>query len=239
MKTETITAQPISSAYDWREIGKILALFYSPLLPLVATMVVWVLIDKDSVKQMMTVDMTNVLVTAAVLIGMLLVLKYISVRNKIYELTWVAFGLKKAPVGRSIKYFLGFFGMVVITILALAVVAVLLLGDKVAEPASAMRGTKTVLNWVFLLAGGVIIGPISEEIVFRGVLFGFLHERHRFIVAAILSSLVFMLIHLNPVAFVTALPLGLYLCFMYKRLGSIVPGMVVHMLWNFMVTMIK
>ncbi len=80
----------------------------------------------------------------------------------------------------------------------------------------------------------VIAAPISEEICFRGMLYGGLRERWPRIAAALLAGLIFGALH--ALTGLSAVPplvaFGVVLCLHYERTGSIVPGMVVHMLNN-------
>jgi CAAX protease family protein len=79
-----------------------------------------------------------------------------------------------------------------------------------------------------------IAAPICEETLFRGFLFGGLRERLPRIAAALLSALVFGGLH----AFtgISAVPplvfFGFVLALLYERTGSIVPGILLHMLNN-------
>lgn len=75
---------------------------------------------------------------------------------------------------------------------------------------------------------------IAEEICFRGMLFGGLRERMPKVPAALIAGLVFGALH----AFtgISAVPpliaLGFVFCLLYEKTGSIVPGMLLHMLNN-------
>jgi membrane protease YdiL (CAAX protease family) len=75
---------------------------------------------------------------------------------------------------------------------------------------------------------------IAEEICFRGMLFGGLRERLPKVPAALIGGLVFGALH----AFtgISAVPpliaLGFVFCLLYEKTGSIVPGMLLHMLNN-------
>jgi membrane protease YdiL (CAAX protease family) len=80
----------------------------------------------------------------------------------------------------------------------------------------------------------VIAAPISEEICFRGMLFGGLRERLPRLAAALLAGLVFGGLH--ALTGITAVPpliaFGLVLSLLYEKTGSIVPCIVLHMLNN-------
>ncbi|HEX6752701.1 MAG TPA: type II CAAX endopeptidase family protein [Solirubrobacterales bacterium] len=80
----------------------------------------------------------------------------------------------------------------------------------------------------------VIAAPISEELCFRGMLYGGLRERWPRIAAALLAGLIFGALH--ALTGLSAVPplvaFGFVLCLLYERTGSIVPGIVLHMLNN-------
>ena len=80
----------------------------------------------------------------------------------------------------------------------------------------------------------VIAAPVSEEICFRGMLFGGLRRRYPRVAAALLSALIFGGLHaltgLSAVAPLIAF--GFILCLLYEKTGSIVPGIILHMLNN-------
>jgi uncharacterized protein len=82
----------------------------------------------------------------------------------------------------------------------------------------------------------VAAAPISEEIFFRGFLFGGLRRRLPFVVAAVISAAIFGAFHYTGTGSVTLLPqlaaLGLVQAWIYERTGSIVPTIGVHMLNN-------
>jgi CAAX protease family protein len=80
----------------------------------------------------------------------------------------------------------------------------------------------------------VIAAPISEEVCFRGMLYGGLRERWPRLAAALLSGLIFGGLH--ALTGLTAVPplivFGFLLSLLYEKTGSIVPGILLHMLNN-------
>jgi membrane protease YdiL (CAAX protease family) len=80
----------------------------------------------------------------------------------------------------------------------------------------------------------VIAASVSEEVCFRGMLFGGLRERMPRLAAALLSAVVFGALH--AVTGLSAVPpliaFGFILALLYEKTGSIVPGIVLHMLNN-------
>jgi len=83
---------------------------------------------------------------------------------------------------------------------------------------------------VFLAAA--IIGPICEEIFFRGYIFTAACRTYGAGPALALSSILFALAHLNLAAFVPILLIGSIFAFVYWRTGSLVPSMVAHVMNN-------
>jgi membrane protease YdiL (CAAX protease family) len=80
----------------------------------------------------------------------------------------------------------------------------------------------------------VLAAPISEEVCFRGMLFGGLRTRMPRIAAALVSALVFGALH--ALTGLSAVPplifFGFVLALLYEKTGSIVPGILLHMLNN-------
>jgi membrane protease YdiL (CAAX protease family) len=80
----------------------------------------------------------------------------------------------------------------------------------------------------------VLAAPICEEVLFRGMLFGGLRERLPRIGAALVSGVVFGGLHATTG--ISAVPpliiFGILLALLYERTGSILPGILVHMLNN-------
>lgn len=77
-----------------------------------------------------------------------------------------------------------------------------------------------------------VIGPIAEELLFRGVVYATLRHRTRRWVAMAASGAVFSLIHTNLIGFVPILCLGWLLAYLYERTGSLLVPMAVHMVHN-------
>jgi uncharacterized protein len=77
-----------------------------------------------------------------------------------------------------------------------------------------------------------LLAPVVEELMFRGMLFGWLAGRWGGGVAAGVSSLVFAAAHLEPAHVVLVLPLGLLFGWLRWRTGSLLPSMVSHIVNN-------
>lgn len=109
-----------------------------------------------------------------------------------------------------------------------------------------------------VIAVVVVIGPACEELIFRGGIFNGLQNlgdrlssslsksnpetapdgQHRYsfgasaIIAAVLSSVFFALLHLEPVILPTLFVFALVLCYIFRKTGSLLPCFVAHATFN-------
>ncbi len=83
-----------------------------------------------------------------------------------------------------------------------------------------------------MLAIGVV-GPITEEYVFReAIQGGMLRNGVRPWIACVVSALVFGIIHMNPAQIPFAFMVGLAFAYVYYRTRSIIPVMICHIINN-------
>ncbi len=96
--------------------------------------------------------------------------------------------------------------------------------EKYNDLAQYIMGGNLVLN---LLAVG-IIGPIFEEILFRGLIFGELRKISRVRAALFIQAVLFGVYHLDIIQGSYAVLIGLLLGYVYYRSNSIIAPMIVH-----------
>lgn len=78
----------------------------------------------------------------------------------------------------------------------------------------------------------VVLAPVFEEIMFRGYLFGRLRARHTFWVSAVVTSLVFAVVHMQLNVGIDVFILSMFMCYARERFGSVYPAILMHMLKN-------
>lgn len=94
----------------------------------------------------------------------------------------------------------------------------------------------------------VVLAPVAEELLFRGLIFGWLQEKN-VLLGYILSTLLFAAIHVVQyiglysvehifVALVMYLPAGLCFAWAYQRSGSIISPILIHAINNFLAFLI-
>ncbi|HEX2267153.1 MAG TPA: CPBP family intramembrane glutamic endopeptidase, partial [Actinomycetota bacterium] len=78
----------------------------------------------------------------------------------------------------------------------------------------------------------VVVAPIGEEIFFRGFLHKALRRRLPMWGAAVLSSILFGLVHVHPLLIPALFVVGLGLALLYERQQSLLAPVVAHATFN-------
>lgn len=86
-------------------------------------------------------------------------------------------------------------------------------------------------NILFILIPA-IIAPILEEIIFRKILFGTFYKKMNFFIAALLSSLIFAVLHLDFTHLLIYATMGFVFAFLYVQTKRIIVPIIVHMAIN-------
>lgn len=86
-------------------------------------------------------------------------------------------------------------------------------------------------SWPGIVAISVF-GPVLEEMLFRGAITKRLLQHYSPVSAILLSALVFGVFHINPPQVVGAFLSGILLAWLYYKTGSLIPGIIVHVLNN-------
>ncbi len=117
----------------------------------------------------------------------------------------------------------------VVAYLAIAIVYANVIGEPKQKDIAESFGTLPVQ--ILLI---VVAAPVSEEVCFRGMLYGGLREKLPRFAAALIGGLVFGGLHaLTGLSAVPPLMVfGVVLCLLYEKTGSIWPGIMLHMLNN-------
>lgn len=85
---------------------------------------------------------------------------------------------------------------------------------------------------VFMILAVCIVGPIAEELVFRGMIFGKLRRAFSFWPAAIISGIMFGVFHMNIMQGVYASVLGVLLAYVYEKTQTIFGSIFFHIVFN-------
>jgi membrane protease YdiL (CAAX protease family) len=84
-----------------------------------------------------------------------------------------------------------------------------------------------------------IIGPILEEIIFRKILFGALYQRINFFLSALISSIVFALVHGEPQHLLLYGSMGFVFAFLYVKTKRLLVPIFAHVAMNTFVVILQ
>jgi uncharacterized protein len=84
------------------------------------------------------------------------------------------------------------------------------------------------LEQVAVLVAVVVLAPVAEELLFRGVLLRGLKERLGIVASAVISGFVFSAYHLDPVGFLPRFEIGIVLALLAWKSGSLWPAIAFH-----------
>jgi membrane protease YdiL (CAAX protease family) len=82
-----------------------------------------------------------------------------------------------------------------------------------------------------IIAFGIVV-PIVEELIFRGVILDGLSIHYRLSTAVVASSLLFGLVHLNPIVSIATFLLALFLAWLRISTGSLMLCVISHSVFN-------
>src|SRR5262249_20511694 len=77
-----------------------------------------------------------------------------------------------------------------------------------------------------------LLAPLVEELIFRGLIYGWVSGRWGTITGWIVSSLAFAAAHYEPAHILLVLPLGVLFGWLRRRTDSILPSLVAHIVNN-------
>jgi uncharacterized protein len=150
----------------------------------------------------------------------------------------IALGVALAPMGRAALPALGlrrvgWRPLVLASVVALALsIAASQFGLEPQGIKEAMEVVREPGMLVPSLAVIAALAPLVEELVFRGLLYGWVAGRWGTVVAWIVSSLAFAAAHVEPAHIILVLPLAFWFGWLRRRTDSLLPSLVAHMVNN-------
>ena len=143
---------------------------------------------------------------------------------------------QRASVGVTIGWgvigvFLAFLGQIVASL-----IEVYLLGIEAGSDNTALIMDITRIAPVMIITS-VLLAPILEELIFRRVIFGSLIQTQNFWIAALISALVFAVIHRDLPHLLVYTVMGLIFSFLYYKTKRLLAPIIAHMAMNGLVTL--
>jgi membrane protease YdiL (CAAX protease family) len=178
--------------------------------------------------------LTLAVVVASQLFGLLLSLGF---------LRWRGVALRPTvgsvrPLGRLVGLGVGL-GLAAIVGSTLVVSLLVTLTGSDAAPDQVLTGgiADTPLQLLLAVLAAVVLAPLAEELLFRGLLHRGLRRRFALVPATAVSSILFALVHVEvvlsqPLALAGLTLVGAVLAIAYERTGSLVVPVVIHAVHN-------
>ena len=107
------------------------------------------------------------------------------------------------------------------------------------EAVEVFRSAARARDWMSLGMLGfvaVVLAPVSEELLFRGLLYGWIRARWGPWLGALLCGGLFALVHFSVSSFGPLCALGMLLCAIVEKTRSLYPAMFFHAVFNFVST---
>ncbi len=163
-----------------------------------------------------------------VLLGLAIVFSVVK-----YRTDWGALGFRWPQRGDWWKPFVTLFCLWLVLAVYLALVS--LLDIERLQPESTLEDDIFDTPVLVVLAGvlALVAAPLSEETFFRGFLFAGLKKRWGIAISALISGVLFGLLHFDPGSIVPFSLIGVVLALAYAFTGSLWISIMAHFLFNF------
>ncbi len=142
----------------------------------------------------------------------------------------VDLSFNKKPLVLGACAFLGIFGQIAILFI-LNIIPFPESWTKLLEENNSQITNSSAFMQIIAVA---IMAPLAEEIVFRAGIQGSLKQGMPRWVAIVIASLIFGVMHGNPIGIIYASALGILMGWIYSKFNSIIPSMVFHLAFNSM-----
>jgi membrane protease YdiL (CAAX protease family) len=143
----------------------------------------------------------------------------------------IIYGLVAGPV---VYAAVAFVAAVVLSVLLGAIS-----GEEAAAPEQIDAASLSTAGRFLTAVVAILVAPVTEELLFRGVLFRAIRDRRGFWIGAMVSSVVFGLVHFVPAPWqdtvllqVTMVFTGFALAWIYERRSNLFVCIVTHMTFN-------
>lgn len=170
----------------------------------------------------------NILFIATFEFILLIPIAVILFRRKV---SWVELGLRRFDqnlLGLGCGLLVGVYAVVLVNNIIMLLLGVVTQADVLSE---ILGEIEAPYLFAFVTA---VVAPVTEELFFRGFLFQGLREKHGWVRALVISSIIFSLFHGQVATLIPTFLLGALFAYMYQRTESVFPGMILHFIVNAM-----
>jgi uncharacterized protein len=201
-----------------------------------ALFLIW-LASKTSPKFPIATTLSTGHIIAAVISfqGMTLILAHFLLRR--YHVRWAeAFGLTENVQNALLIGLM--FGMIAVPVggglqvLSGSLMNLLHIPPQEQQAVQALRGISGWCNRIALGVAAILLAPLGEEVLFRGILYPAIKQIGYPRLALISTSIAFGLIHMNMATFIPLTVLALAFVWLYEKTGNLLAPIVAHSVFN-------
>lgn len=193
-----------------------------------------VLLSHTGISMLIALLMPADPILASALSGLLVFGLVLTVRT--LRPTWFAYGSVRAPAASHRVPVLQSAGTLLIVFLAAQVLSLWVYANGGSNSYQGAQQAFDAAPPVLLLSLTLVIAPLAEEAVYRGVLYPLLRRKLPIGICAATSALVFGYMHGNFVQMAVAIPLGFFAALLYEQTRSLWAPVIMHALFNLMAT---
>ena len=170
------------------------------------------------------------------LYGAILILVHIMVRRR--GASWrTAFGLASPRRGSALFMAVGVTLMILPIAWGLGIISAVLMEKIHMTPVlqqsiQTLQNSPSVESRVYLAILAVIVAPITEEVMFRGILYPYIRHLGYRRIAMLGTAIVFGAIHFNMMHFVPLTFLGVVLAWLYETTDNLLAPIIAHGVFN-------
>jgi len=184
---------------------------------IIPLMILFVIFNKNGDTELSEIPFYNTIVLLSVALG-----EYIVIKRTMKTLNLVGFPIRKTTV-----------------LISFLLVGFTIFGGILIGEFSSIFNLPNIVKWhemskFDIIVGGIILAPIMEELLFRGLILEGLLRTYSPEKAIVFSSIIFGVIHFNPAQILSATLMGIFLGWLYYRSKSLAPSIIVHFANNFL-----
>jgi membrane protease YdiL (CAAX protease family) len=147
------------------------------------------------------------------------------------------FGLRNLPVSKAVSYALAAIAPIMVVVVVVNLGSTELLNGVWPDASpqdivKAFETTGSVAARILMSFAAIIVAPLTEELLFRGLIYGVVKRFTDSWFAAIVSSLLFATVHLHVGSFIPLWALAMLLVAAYELTGCLLVPMLIHALFN-------
>jgi len=147
-------------------------------------------------------------------------------------------GLRYYSIGKTVWYtFISLIAIFAVSFIYVYVMSTLLGIEAPSSDIETLVRNRNVSNTILLIVVSSI-GPVVEEIFFRGFLYSAFKKNWGTLAALFLSSLLFAVVHLQVYSFLPLFIIGWILAYIFEKTKSLFPGIFLHAIYNLVLILI-